>query len=54
MKWISVNTDGWAGVFVVIRSYLGETRRYYGMNPKQAEMRYRDEMGLRGAKLVHI
>lgn len=54
MKWIQVNTDGWAGVFVVVRSYIEEARRYYGMTPKQAEKRYRQEFGLTGKKLVHI
>ena len=54
MKWIEVSLDGWAGVFVVVKSYLEETRRYYGMTPKQAEKRYREEFGLIGKKLVHI
>ena len=54
MKWIEVSLDGWAGVFVVVRSYLEETRRYYGMTHKQADKRYREEFGLIGKKLVHI
>lgn len=54
MNWISINADGWAGVFVVVRSFLGETRRYYGYTLKQAEKAYRAEFGLTAKKLVHL
>lgn len=54
MKWISVNFEGWAGSFVVVTSYLGETRRYFGYTLKQAEGLYRSEFGLTGEKLVHL
>ena len=54
MYWISISSGSWAGVFVVVRSFMGETRRYYGYTPKQAERAYRAEFGLVGRKLVHL
>lgn len=54
MNSISITSDSWAGVFVVVRSFLGETRRYYGYTLKQAERAYRAEFGLTGRKLVHL
>lgn len=54
MNWISIYCDSWAGVFIVVRSFLGETRRYYGYTAKQAERAYRAEFGLVGKKLVHL
>lgn len=54
MNWISVNFEGWAGSFIVVRSFIGETRRYYGYSKKEAERRYREEFGLIGKHLVKI
>ena len=54
MNWISISSDSWAGVFVVVRSFVGETRRYYGYTAKQAERAYRAEFGLVGKKLIHL
>lgn len=54
MNWISVQFDGWASTFVVVRSFIGETRRYYGYTRRQAERMYREEFGLIGKRLTKI
>ena len=54
MRWISVEFEGWAATFVVVRSFLGETRRYFGYSRKEAERRYREEFGLVGARLRRL
>lgn len=54
MKWISVEYEGWAATFVVIRSSEAETQRYYGYTKKEAERRYREKFGLVGMRLKRI
>ena len=54
MYWISIEFDGWAGSFIVVRSFIGETRRYIGYSKKEAERRYREEFGLIGKHLKRI
>ena len=54
MDWICISSEGWAGTFIVIRSFIGETRRYYGYSKKDAERRYREEFGLIGKHLTRI
>ena len=56
MKWISVESEGWASTFVVVRSSEAETERYYGYSKKEAERRYRAKYGLTGMRMnrLHI
>ena len=54
MKWISVEFEGWAATFVVVRSSEAETERYYGYSKKDAERKYRQKYGLVGMKLRRI
>ena len=59
LPWISVSFEGWASRFVVVRSYLGETRRYMCWRSgkrelKEAEAKYRAEFGLIGKHLQRI
>lgn len=54
MRWISVQYEGWARTFVVIKSNLGETRRYYGYSKRDAERKYRAEFGLEHIPLARI
>ena len=54
IPWISITVEGWPGCFICIKSYLGETRRYYGFTKKQAERRYREEFGLVGKRLKRL
>ena len=55
MAWISVEREGWAG-FIVIRSSVADTRRYFGYSKRDAERKYREEFGLKNWKLdrIHI
>lgn len=54
MKWISVEYEGWAATFVVVRSSEAETQRYYGYTKKEAERRYREKFGLVGMRLRRL
>jgi hypothetical protein len=54
MSWISVEYEGWASSFVVIRSSLGETERYFGYSKKEAERMYRQKYGLVGKRMKRI
>lgn len=52
MKWISVETEGWAGTFIVIRSSEVEgTWRTFGCSKKEAERKYRSKYGLEGVRM---
>lgn len=51
MKWISVEFEGWAATFVVVRSSEAETERYYGYTKKEAERKYRQKYGLVGVRM---
>ena len=54
MKWISIENEGWAGIFVVVRSSEAATERYYGYSKKEAERRYRQKYGLEGVRMMRI
>lgn len=57
MSWISVEYEGWACSFVVIRSSEVEMpERYFNYSKKEAERRYRQKYGLVGKRMkrVHI
>ena len=54
MKWISVEYEGWASTFVVVRSSEARTERFYGYSKKEAERKYRQEYGLVGMRLTRI
>lgn len=54
MRWISISKEGWTGAWIVIRSYLGETRRYQGCSVRDAERAYRSEFGLTHIPLARI
>lgn len=54
MRWISVEYEGWACSFVVVRSSLGETERYFGYSKKEAEQRYRQKHGLVGVRMRRL
>lgn len=51
MKWISVEFEGWAATFVVVRSSEAEPERYYGYSKKEAERKYRQKYGLEGVRM---
>ncbi len=55
MKWISIESEGWAGTFVAIRSSeVVGVERYYGYTKKEAEQHYRQKYGLIGKRLRRI
>lgn len=54
MKWISVEFEGWAATFVVVRSSEADTERYFGYTKKEAEREYRQKHGLVGLKMKRI
>ena len=54
MKWISVEFEGWASTFVVVRSSEADTERYFGYSKKEAEQRYRQKYGLVGVKMRRV
>ena len=54
MKWISVEFEGWAATFVVVRSSEADTARYYGYTKKEAERRYRQKYGLVGVRMRRV
>lgn len=54
MKWISVEFEGWAATFVVVRSSEADTERYYGYSKKEAERMYRQKYGLVGVKMRRV
>lgn len=54
MKWISVEFEGWAATFVVVRSSEADTERYFGYTKKDAERRYRQKYGLVGVKMRRL
>lgn len=51
MKWISVEFEGYAATFVVVRSSEADTERYYGYSKNEAERKYREKYGLVGLKM---
>ena len=54
MKWISVEFDGWAATFVVVRSSEADTERYFGYTKKEAERKYRQKYGLVGVRMRRV
>ena len=54
MKWISVEFEGWAATFVVVRSSEADTERYYGYTKKEAERKYRQKYGLEGVRMRRL
>lgn len=54
MKWISVEFEGWAATFVVVRSSEADTERYYGYTKKEAERKYRQKHGLVGVRMRRL
>lgn len=54
MSWISVEFEGWASTFVVVRSSEAETCRYFGYSKRDAERLYRQKFGLVGKRMRRI
>ena len=54
MKWISVEFEGWAATFVVVRSSEFGSERYYGCTKKEAERKYRQKYGLVGVRMRRV
>lgn len=54
MKWISVEFEGWAATFVVVRSSEADTERYYDYTKKDAERLYRQKYGLIGVRMRRL
>lgn len=54
MNWISVEYEGWAATFVVVRSSEADTERYYGYSKKEAEQKYRQKHGLVGVRMRRV
>lgn len=54
MKWISVEYEGWASTFVVVRSSEADTERYFNMSKREAERHYREKNGLVGMRLTRL
>lgn len=54
MKWISVEFEGWAATFVVVRSSEADTERYFGYTKKDAERLYRQKYGLEGVRMRRL
>lgn len=54
MRWISVEYEGWACTFVVVRSSEGPTERYLNFTKKEAERHYREKYGLIGMRMRRL
>lgn len=54
MSWISVEYEGWACSFVVVRSSEADTQRYFGYSKKEAERIYRQKYGLVGKRMKRL
>lgn len=54
MKWISVEFEGWAATFVVVRSSEAPTEWFFNYSKRDAERVYRQRYGLVGMRMRRI